>query len=83
LALTSVPVFVLSLVEQKISIKKLIQNPQYYKTIKKNASLSGYEFTKWTLLAIWHSLAAFFIPFIFFSFNDSNLNYNGMVWNGF
>ena len=79
LALTSVPVFVLSLMEQKTSIKKLLGNPQYYQTISRNSSLSAFEFTKWTLLGVWHSAIAFFLCFLFLYFNDSNLNYEGLV----
>ena len=83
LALTTVPIFILSLVEQKTPIEKLEKFPEYYKTIAKNSSLSAYEFTKWTLLGIWHSFNCFFIPFLLFYFNNSNLNYDGMVSNFF
>lgn len=79
LALTTVPIFVMSLVEQKTPIEKLEKYPYYYKTIARNGMLSAFEFTKWTLLGVWHSFNCFFLPFLFYWFNNANLTYQG--WN--
>lgn len=82
LALTTIPIFILGIVEQKTSIEKLEKNPQYYKSISRNASLSALEFTKWTLIGIWHSFNCFFLPFLLFWFNNSNLSYHGLNEGG-
>jgi phospholipid-translocating ATPase len=79
LALTTIPIFVLGLVEQRTSLKELEKNPRYYRGISRNAMLSAGEFAKWTLLGIWHSFNCYFMPFLLFYFNNSNLNEMGLV----
>ncbi len=82
LALTTIPIFFLGLVEQKTPIASLTANPHHYKSISRNALLSAYEFSKWTLLGIWHSFCAFFLPFLLFYFNNSNLTSSGLNEGG-
>jgi phospholipid-translocating ATPase len=75
--LTSLPVLVFGLFEQKYSIDKIKSNPNYYRLNFKNELLSKIQLFKWTLLSIWHSLVAFY--FTYGLWLCSSLNVNGTV----
>ncbi len=82
LILTSVPVFTLGLMEQKITVDKLCKMPKYYKTISKNKGLAFRKFFLWTIIGIWHSLVSFFVPVIWILFNPNCFSFNGHVLGG-
>ncbi|XP_029648021.1 probable phospholipid-transporting ATPase IF [Octopus sinensis] len=57
---TSLPIFIYGLFEQDINCAELMTIPTIYRGYYKNKLLSGKQFLKWNLLALWHSLVVYF-----------------------
>jgi len=67
ITLTSAPIFLFGLFEQKVSIDKIEKNPYLYRTIALNKNLTFPQFLKWNFLAFWHSVTAFFFGYAMFA----------------
>lgn len=78
---TSAPILLFGLCEQKVAINKLESNPYLYTTIKNNRLLTWWEFIRWNIQALWHSLVAFFFAYGIYVSNTA-LSSDGKIQGG-
>ncbi|XP_032795610.1 phospholipid-transporting ATPase IF-like isoform X1 [Daphnia magna] len=57
---TSWPILIFGLLEQNFTSRQLLENLHLYRDITNNARMSWFQFFKWTLLGLWHSVVIFF-----------------------
>lgn len=51
---------IFGLLEQNFTSRQLLENLHLYRDITNNARMSWFQFFKWTLLGLWHSVVIFF-----------------------
>ncbi|XP_049849010.1 probable phospholipid-transporting ATPase IA [Schistocerca gregaria] len=73
LVLTSLPPFLISIWEKDVREDVIIKYPQVHREIvtSTNLSLTYKRFLSWWFLALWHSLLIYFIPFFFYSLQQT------------
>ncbi|CAF0707238.1 unnamed protein product [Brachionus calyciflorus] len=76
---TSFPPLIYGLFEQKINIRVINKSPYLYHTIKRNKLLRWYEFLKWNVLGVWHSVVSFFFAYGIVQWDVSISNDGKMV----
>ena len=68
---TSLPVFIFGLFEKSYSEEKLMNTPELYQTISKNALLSKRVSLFWFFDAVWSSVLSFFAFYLLFIHNSN------------
>ncbi|XP_049950032.1 phospholipid-transporting ATPase IF-like isoform X1 [Schistocerca serialis cubense] len=66
---TSLPILIYGIFEQTRPSTKLIAYPHYYKEISRNVYMTWSTFFQWTCLGIWHSVVAYFLPWLLLASN--------------
>ncbi|XP_063822366.1 phospholipid-transporting ATPase IF-like [Ostrinia nubilalis] len=66
LVLTSVPVLLLSITEQRWPSNLLLKNPTLYREIARNRLMSWWYFSSWTLAAVYHSVVIYLVSYFVF-----------------
>ncbi|KAL0880610.1 hypothetical protein ABMA27_001840 [Loxostege sticticalis] len=66
LILTSVPVLVLSITEQRWPANLLLKNPTLYREIARNRLMSWGQFGAWSLAAVYHSVVIYLTAYFIF-----------------
>ncbi|BFZ00490.1 hypothetical protein BsWGS_03529 [Bradybaena similaris] len=60
LTFTSLPILIYGLFEQHIPRDDLLNKPELYRKISRNATLSWGQFLRWNSLGLWHCVVIFF-----------------------
>ncbi|CAG5136603.1 unnamed protein product, partial [Candidula unifasciata] len=60
LTFTSLPILIYGLFEQHIPKDELLNKPELYRKISRNATLSWTQFLRWNSLGLWHCVVIFF-----------------------
>ncbi|CAG5135256.1 unnamed protein product, partial [Candidula unifasciata] len=77
LSFTSLPILSYGLFEQHIPKEELLNNPQLYRNISKNSTMSWSEFFKWNILGLWHCIV-FFFGFYFLQWTGVSIFHSGV-----
>lgn len=61
---SSCPIFFYGLTEQPYSADVLMRDPLLYKKNRKNNLMTFKKFLPWLISAMWHSVVAYFLPYL-------------------
>ncbi|BFZ06129.1 hypothetical protein BsWGS_09169 [Bradybaena similaris] len=82
LTFTSLPILFYGLFEQHIPKEDLLNNPQLYRNISKNSTMSWSEFFRWNILGLWHCIV-FFFGFYFLQWTGVSIFSSGLSVGNF